>query len=363
MKSATKELCERATKLHAERNYVGVADCLEELLSEKLSPEDELLVLDLIGPAFCQLKAHDSAIACGARKVELLKAQENGSPLHGRAILNLATILYNAGGHMQRAVRCAKDALAIFQATNCPIDCARAYLWAGVILNSNGQYKDALLTFAKALAIKEMENDQYVHCRLLDACATSYKGLCDWKEAFPMQVAACARSTLLDPQLYGTECALIRFHLGELAYTYKEMECALDSFTKSWQLCLEHFGPNDARTINAAFHINKARDAVAAKRRDLLPSEHDFRICLVCVAISTEVGVCNGCTRAFYCSEKCQIQDWPNHRKDCNACAYCQTGLNITKLRSCSRCGVTKYCDAECQTAHWRAEHKNVCKK
>lgn len=363
MKSGATELCKRAAALYAQRNYAAVADCLEELLIEKLSPEDELLVLDLIGPAFCQLKAHDSAIACGARKVELLKRQDNGSPMHGRSILNLSTILYNAGGHMKRALRSAKDALAIFQATNCPVDCARAYLWIGVILNNNRQYKDALVTFGKAFLIKEMETDEYVHCRLLDACATSYMGLRDWKEAFPMQMNASARSALLDPQLYGTECALIQFHMGDVCFTFKEMEWALDCFTKSWRLCLEHFGSSDERTINAAHHINKACEAVACKRRDLLPSEHEFRLCRVCLDISEEVGVCNGCTRVFYCSEKCQIQDWPKHREHCNACAYCQTGLNIAKLRSCSRCGVAKYCDAECQVAHWHAEHKIVCKK
>ena len=98
-----------------------------------------------------------------------------------------------------------------------------------------------------------------------------------------------------------------------------------------------------------------------------------------------EVLNCEGCMSVRYCSAKCQLEVWKDHKTKCkqmnekrlnarktapdsivekpdvktDLCASCGTSEANS---SCSVCKVTRYCSRECQTSHWK-EHKPVCKK
>ncbi len=78
----------------------------------------------------------------------------------------------------------------------------------------------------------------------------------------------------------------------------------------------------------------------------------------------------------IYCSERCQVRDWPNHKKRCprivehydvshdedlHKCAGC-TKLEDkqNKFPICSRCKKTYYCSTECQRKDWK-DHKKIC--
>ena len=74
---------------------------------------------------------------------------------------------------------------------------------------------------------------------------------------------------------------------------------------------------------------------------------------------------CGRCSVAYYCSKKCQKQDWGRHKVDCDAaaifkvCSACGKKVE-SKNHQCTNCMEAWYCDKQCQGDNW-SEHKSKC--
>ena len=99
-----------------------------------------------------------------------------------------------------------------------------------------------------------------------------------------------------------------------------------------------------------------------------------------CSCCSTETHFqCSRCKFVKYCTEKCQREDWVNHKHTCLPIAeplnskFCEEELNKTKQTSgrccgclsdtefkCSQCLCVHYCSKSCQKSDW-ADHKTIC--
>mmetsp|Transcript_36633 Transcript_36633/g.47307 ORF Transcript_36633/g.47307 Transcript_36633/m.47307 type:complete len:687 (+) Transcript_36633:22-2082(+) len=81
-----------------------------------------------------------------------------------------------------------------------------------------------------------------------------------------------------------------------------------------------------------------------------------------------ELSACSRClspsflVRALYCSDKCEYDNWQNHKNDCKPMDLC-SNQNCTKkgVKVCTRCKKVKYCGKECQKEHWLSIHKKKC--
>ena len=69
---------------------------------------------------------------------------------------------------------------------------------------------------------------------------------------------------------------------------------------------------------------------------------------------------CGRCQRTRYCTSKCRLADWAQHRDSCIArCRVCDEVL-VERVCRCARCQGVYYCGAECQGADWPS-HRNQC--
>lgn len=76
---------------------------------------------------------------------------------------------------------------------------------------------------------------------------------------------------------------------------------------------------------------------------------------------------CSGCNVVYYCSIKCQKEQWNEHKKTCcypdemkveKKCNQC--GNQNIKLLKCSKCHKVYYCNIECQKKKWH-QHRIIC--
>lgn len=75
-------------------------------------------------------------------------------------------------------------------------------------------------------------------------------------------------------------------------------------------------GPNSYRGLAASQPIQRGTIIFREDAFAIVPLTRD--ICQFCL-LRTEVVVCSRCQRAFYCSQKCQKQDWKQHKQVCKA--------------------------------------------
>ena len=84
---------------------------------------------------------------------------------------------------------------------------------------------------------------------------------------------------------------------------------------------------------------------------------------------STVLKTCVGCGVSQYCGKKCQTNSWTLHKLDCKRfkaeigatiCGNCAKPIESDLVKSCGGCLITKYCDQKCQIDDW-PEHKDNC--
>ncbi len=80
--------------------------------------------------------------------------------------------------------------------------------------------------------------------------------------------------------------------------------------------------------------------------------------------------LCSRCKEFYYCSIKCQREDYKDHKEWClymssrnefkkykNGCNRCG---NVENLKLCGGCKMISYCSRECQRLEYK-EHKIIC--
>ena len=115
------------------------------------------------------------------------------------------------------------------------------------------------------------------------------------------------------------------------------------------------------------------------KAKTTTSEKHAGHSCAACGA-AANLKRCSRCEKAWYCSRACQTSDWRDHKKGCytkeerklrkqvakdttvKACAVCSKTRITTgkKLLSCAGCMGVRYCSEACQLKDWPA-HKEVC--
>ena len=101
------------------------------------------------------------------------------------------------------------------------------------------------------------------------------------------------------------------------------------------------------------------------------------KICKACQNQSKQVELCKNCRAIYYCSVKCQRQDWPQHKKDCSSLQHIRNSdvsgasrvcnLDVCRIQSdtakiCGGCRSVYYCNITCQRKDWKA-HKSGCQQ
>lgn len=88
--------------------------------------------------------------------------------------------------------------------------------------------------------------------------------------------------------------------------------------------------------------------------------------------------MCDACKYMYYCSVKCQKENWSDHKKECKqicmerkynpdseeakyTCCLCFK-RSIKEMNHCAACKKYRYCSAKCQKKDWPA-HKKICVK
>ena len=193
--------------------------------------------------------------------------------------------------------------------------------------------------------------------------ATCHKLLDRWNEG----IDCYKEAILLTNPLAETDkvaCIVYATSLSNLGYNYislKQYEKAIPVLDEAYTVFQRMYGDMNDIVSQVKGNLVKARELALLDHRIDIVVDHDLRMCTTCEKISEETQICPACTRAWYCDEKCQTNDWENHKLDCNYCACCKITKSHTQLMPhCSKCKKVKYCSSECQKKHW-AEHKKDC--
>lgn len=97
--------------------------------------------------------------------------------------------------------------------------------------------------------------------------------------------------------------------------------------------------------------------------------------CMACFTYKRKMKKCQKCRLVYYCSVKCQKENWLDHNKICgvkhlkndgkppifmvkNTCSTCWKIGH--RMKCCKTCRKVYYCSAECQKTNW-PEHKKIC--
>jgi hypothetical protein len=120
------------------------------------------------------------------------------------------------------------------------------------------------------------------------------------------------------------------------------------------------YGNKHQFTVDVAKALAGARLLAQERNHDLINVGHNYGMCNQCGKVEDQMSKCNGCNRAWYCNEECQLLHWPTHKPQCDVCMEC--GTVLTKILRCSCCMKAKYCGAACSKAHWSV-HKKECRR
>ncbi|KAJ7578300.1 hypothetical protein C8J56DRAFT_969660 [Mycena floridula] len=79
---------------------------------------------------------------------------------------------------------------------------------------------------------------------------------------------------------------------------------------------------NSASDDQAWNRFNSLVEAATRSKHEIFKTPYDWASChnnehLDCDSPRPKLRVCSGCTTVFYCSQRCQSDDWPSHRSQC----------------------------------------------
>jgi tetratricopeptide (TPR) repeat protein len=341
-------------------NYRGALALLLPLLraKEKLSPQQELEVVDWLSECYRFLDDEKAALPHQERRVVLTKQLFGARSFEYARALQGLCMVHRGLKAFPKARKAIQGALAIMEELGLQQDedYGAMLLSLGRLDHDQGRYKEALVIYDKAKAVLAQHKEGNEYGSLLTDMGICHKWLQQWSEA----VACCKEAVEHDRILLGTshpEYATTLHNLARLFADLKQYEEAIPRFEEALAIRQKVFGDQHERTVRTAKELAGVCQLAAQSDPGAIDVGHNFRMCSCCGAVSEAINTCP-CVRAWYCNADCQLQHWPAHKPHCAVCFQCNTVL--TKVLHCSRCKQAKYCNAACQMAHWSV-HKKDC--
>ena len=133
------------------------------------------------------------------------------------------------------------------------------------------------------------------------------------------------------------------------------------------------FKPEKFSSTDQPTELNLA-DTIFVGKFSVAHTFPQSKMCKGCQNPSKQLALCKNCRAIYYCSVKCQRQDWPKHKKDCSSLQHIRNNAigasrvcNLDECRvqsdtaqTCGRCRSVYYCNITCQRKDWKA-HKSGC--
>jgi tetratricopeptide (TPR) repeat protein len=339
-------------------NYRGALALLLPLLREKLSPQQELDVVDWLSGCYRFLYDNKSSLPHIQRAVVLTKELYGACSKELALALKGLCMVHSGLKAFPKARKAIGEALAIMEELGLQHDAEYSSMLRslGLLDSEQGRDKEALVIYDKAKAVLAQHKEGNGYGALLADTAFCHKNLQQWSEAI-----ACSKEGVEHSyNLYGNSHSQYATTLYNLAYLFadlKQYEEAIPRIEEALAIYQREFSDQHDQTVRTAKELARVRQLAAQSDRGAIDVGHNFRMCSCCGAVSEAINTCP-CVRAWYCNADCQLQHWPTHKPHCTICFQCSSVL--TKVLHCSRCEQAKYCNAACQTAHWSA-HKKDC--
>jgi tetratricopeptide (TPR) repeat protein len=259
--------------------------------------------------------------------------------------------------------------------TNCkiliePELCWPVYLTLGNLELSRGKYNQALIAFNKGKVIMIEALSPLDGIRLnniedlaetYNKTATCHKLLYQWNEAITCykEGIKLTKNFVEDNEKIRSTYAGLLFNFGCVYGILKQHKKAIPLLEESHTIFQKLYGDDHITVISIGKAILEARTPGTLTKD--ITDKHSYRMCNTCEKVKEDMDFCPACNCAWYCDDKCQLEDWDVHKLGCNWCANCEITKPYTeKMSHCSGCKKVNYCSRECQKADWK-DHKPVC--
>ena len=319
---------------------------IKDTKPRKPPPDVKILLSIMFAACYVNLDDYESALPHSRRAADLQQQHAPRSFEHALALKALAQNLLSL--QQDHSVRKPiTKALAIMDELG--LSNHEEYGAMLIILgklDSNCPQK-ALVSLDKAKIVLEQHKEGKHYGSLLVGMSICRHELQQWNEA-----RACYQEAVEHFHgCYGNDHPEYAIVLSSFAVFYGELK-QFEEETKLLEeaIAIEEkvFGKKHDRTLSTAAYLAKSRRDAKRHNREKINVGHDFRMCNHCgniAKLEENIGACNGCCRAWYCNNECQLQHWPAHKPTCNVCAHCDLVVERpAKIFECSRCMAVKYC-------------------